>query len=207
MEYQLLAAEMETLRSQMNPHFIFNALNSMQGFIFGEDKKNASRFLHKFSTLIRNSLNYSKSEFISLNEELEFIKNYLEIENIRFDNQFVYFFEDNGIDKVQLKVPPLIIQPLVENSIKHGFSNLNEREQIRIECIQKKDVLEIIVSDNGKGIHEGDPLKPGSYGLQNIIKRLTLLGRDKPQAYQLKINDQLKSPWKTSIKIELPILI
>lgn len=204
-QYQLLSAEMSTLRSQMNPHFVFNALNSMQGYIFNEDKRSASRFLHKFSQLIRNSLNYSKSEYISLEQELEFIKTYLEIESVRFENKFNYAFNIGDAKTRALQIPPLILQPIVENVIKHAFNNIDHKGRINIKCIRKDDLLEVIVLDNGKGMKKEDLLKEQSFGISNIKKRLQILGHHDGNEYLLKINEHLEDGWTTSVGVELPI--
>ena len=126
--------EMKALRAQMNPHFIFNSLNSINRFIMQSDKSQASRYLTKFSRLIRLILQNSQASLITLDSELESLQLYLSLEALRFNNHFDYKISvATNVDAISLKVPPLILQPYVENAIWHGLMHKEEKGQLDIE--------------------------------------------------------------------------
>ena len=153
-ELQQQAAEfkMQTLRTQMNPHFIFNSLNSINRFILENNKPNSSRYLTKFSRLIRMILQNSQNSSISLKSELESLELYLEMETMRFDNHFTYKISVPAELNVSiLKVPPLIIQPYVENAVWHGLMHKEEKGELEIDLCQKGDYLHFKITDNGIG--------------------------------------------------------
>jgi len=149
----MIKAEINSLRNQMNPHFIFNALNAIQYFIYENSQEKAAKFLSKFSTLIRKSLEFSKLNFISIQAEIRYIKEYIELEKMRFNNKFNYEIEiDSALDLENYYIPPLLMQPLIENSIKHGFSEITEGGFIKISLsLEQNDTLNYSISDNGKG--------------------------------------------------------
>ncbi len=152
---------LENLRSQMNPHFIFNALNSIQDYIISNEKELASSYLVKFSRLIRMYLDYSQQNEITLEEELNALKLYLELEKVRFEDELEYTISvDNQLKTKQIKVPSLFIQPYVENALKHGLLHkLNDRK-LHIEAkIIQQNKLEIVVEDNGIGRAQSEKLK------------------------------------------------
>ncbi|MFC0604866.1 sensor histidine kinase [Winogradskyella pulchriflava] len=152
---------LENLRSQMNPHFIFNALNSIQDYIISNEKELASSYLVKFSRLIRMYLDYSQQNEITLEEELNALKLYLELEKVRFEDELEYTISvDNQLKTKQIKVPSLFIQPYVENALKHGLLHkLNDRK-LHIEAkIIQQNKLEITVEDNGIGRAQSEKLK------------------------------------------------
>lgn len=178
---QIRDAEMKTLRSQMNPHFMFNALNSINRFIIENDSEQASNYLTLFSKLMRNILENSKKSTISLKKEIDSLKLYLELEAARLEHNFDYVIEiDSTIDSEFLELPPLILQPFVENAIWHGINNLSERGEIRIE-VKKLDSerIQIDIIDNGIGIELSQKIKQNqtshkSYGIETTIHRLHL---------------------------------
>lgn len=151
MEFEKRATElrMQALRAQMNPHFIFNALNSINNFILNNDSAVASRYLTKFSRLIRLMLHHSQSSLITLQDELDALKIYIEIEQLRFGNRFDYsIYIPYELDPSSYKVPPLIIQPFVENAIWHGLLRKKDKGLLAIEFfIQEKNVFCRIVDD------------------------------------------------------------
>jgi len=148
-EYQLTA-----LQSQMNPHFIFNAINSIQTFILENETQPAYDYLSKFAKLIRMVLNNAKNQFQSLDKELELLKLYIELEQLRFENRFNYEISvDQEIDLVEFELPPLLIQPFVENAIWHGLMPLEKHVQgkLKIAIEKMEDSVLINVEDNGIG--------------------------------------------------------
>jgi hypothetical protein len=140
------------LRSQMNPHFIFNSLASIQNTIVNEESVRASKYLARFSKLVRNILDSSVEEYITLEEETSTIENYLELQKVRFPDKFEYEVTVN--EKLQLesiKFPPMLSQPFIENSIEHGFKGLNQKGKIEIRFIPESDYLILEIEDNGIG--------------------------------------------------------
>jgi tetratricopeptide (TPR) repeat protein len=162
-QQQKTELEMQALRAQMNPHFIFNSLNSINMFILENNKLRASEYLSKFSRLIRLILQNSKEAFISLESELEALQLYLELESLRFDNKFEYKISvDEDIDTTTLKVPPLIIQPYAENAIWHGLMHKKEKGHLEIELYAEDEILFCIITDDGIGRKKAAELKSKS---------------------------------------------
>ena len=153
MDKKITNLRLENLRSQMNPHFIFNALNSIQDYIVSNKKELASSYLVKFSRLIRMYLVFSQQNEITLQEEFNALKLYLELEKIRFEEELNYsIFIDEKLNTKQIKVPSLFIQPYVENALKHGLLHKSNNRNLKVEAsIIKENTLQIIVEDNGIG--------------------------------------------------------
>lgn len=149
------------LRSQMNPHFIFNALNSIKLYIINNDSKNAAHYLNKFSKLIRRILDASSSKKATLKEELETMDLYLTIENIRFSNEINFQFNiEKNLDLNSIFIPPLILQPFLENAIWHGLSSKKGEKNININIKKISDVFaQIIIEDNGIGRKASEIIK------------------------------------------------
>ncbi len=153
--------EMEALRAQMNPHFIFNALNSIEYYINEENTTDAVNYLQKFAALIRMTLQNSKQPYISLQEELASLRYYIEIEQMRLDNSFDYQIEvAEGLSTAQILIPPLLLQPYVENAIWHGLLYQdNRRGHLQIQCRQDAARTEIRITDNGIGRQKSAELR------------------------------------------------
>lgn len=149
----LLELKSKALRAQMNPHFIFNVINSIQHFILYNNDEAAHRYLSKFSKLIRTILNNSEKSRVPLSEEIKALNLYLELENMRFENRFEYVIHiDKDIDADQIRIPSMLIQPYVENAIKHGILELkNRRGTIRITLTKDAGLLKCTIEDNGVG--------------------------------------------------------
>lgn len=145
--------ELKALRAQMNPHFIFNSLNSIQHFVITHEENSAVKYLGKFSKLIRKILNNSEEEFISLQEELSTLELYLELEQLRFQNKFTYeIILSKDLETDFIKIPSMIIQPYVENAIIHGLSSLTKNGILKIEFSSINNLLHCTIDDNGIGI-------------------------------------------------------
>jgi tetratricopeptide (TPR) repeat protein len=140
------------LRQQMNPHFIFNTLNSIQYYMYQHDKLATNNYLTKFSSLMRKVLENSQHTSVPLRDELDALTLYLELEKIRFKNKFDYQINiDEEIDTILYKVPTMLIQPYVENSICHGLIPSEEKGLVKIDLKLKKDYISCIIEDNGIG--------------------------------------------------------
>ena len=150
MQKELVASKLTTLQAQMNPHFTFNALNSIQNLVLKGDKQNAYNYLAKFSSLLRESLTLSTKSFVFFEEELSVLKKYLELEKLRFREKFSYqIMGEELIDTI--KIPTMIIQPFVENAIKHGLLHkLDSVGEIKIEFFQD-ELFTCVITDNGVG--------------------------------------------------------
>lgn len=191
-----LQLEHQALYAMMNPHFTFNALQSIQYFIHRQDKKAANKFLSSFAKLVRKNLESTKSDFISLNEELERLKLYLGLEKMRFPEKFDYSVEsDPDIDLSEIQIPPMILQPFVENSIKHGIMPLDANGMIEVDLHKMdEDYLSISIKDNGIGIeaskkqHANRPNDHVSKGMQITLDRLKLFARMTNKKYSLDID-------------------
>ena len=149
---QLVEMQLAALRSQMNPHFIFNALNSIKKFILLNDAANADIYLGKFATLIRSILNNSSETNISLQKEIEMLTLYLELEKLRFGSKLNYRIDvDPLLEKESIFIPTMIVQPFIENAMLHGIMHKESDGEIAISFISREGFLEINVKDNGVG--------------------------------------------------------
>ena len=174
--------EMTALRAQMNPHFVFNCLNSINRFILVNEPDEASAYLTKFSRLIRLILDNSREELIGLDQELEALKLYIELEAMRFNNRFDYEISlAPGLDTTAYQVPPMLIQPYVENAIWHGLMHRKEKGLLKIHLSEQSGSLHIIVEDNGIGRAKAAELKSKSaaqhksQGMQVTAERMELI--------------------------------
>jgi len=178
--------EVQALRSQMNPHFIFNCLNAINRFILGHETESAADYLTKFSRLMRMTMNHSRHALITLAEELEVLQLYLDMEKLRFKNAFDYSITtDDDIEAGELYMPPLLLQPFVENAIWHGLMHKQERGRLSITINTADNALTCIIQDNGIGRRNAGLLKSKSaekhksMGLEITAERLALMtGKD-----------------------------
>jgi len=174
---------LKSLRSQMNPHFIFNALNSVNNYIAKSDERSANRFLSEFSTLMRSVLENSEEDFIPLSKELELLEVYVKLEHSRFPEKFDYdLIIDKNVDVDAFQIPPMLLQPYIENAIWHGLRYKEEKGELNIRLKQRdKESVEIVISDNGIGRKKSSQLKTQnqkkqkSKGMGNIKKRVAIL--------------------------------
>lgn len=216
-EKKLLTLEQSMLRSQMNPHFLFNSLNSIKLYIINNEKKNAVYYLNKFSKLVRKILEASSLKEISLSEELETIELYMNIENIRFSNEIKFKIEiEEGIDTELIKIPSLILQPFLENAIWHGLSSKEGDKSIWIEVKKENDYFTAIsIYDNGIGraaaevIKENKVLKRKSIGIDITKERLANFSKDYENSFDFKMVDLFddnNNPNGTKVTIHIPTI-
>ncbi|MFD2567821.1 ligand-binding sensor domain-containing protein [Pseudotenacibaculum haliotis] len=161
LENHLLSLEQKALQLQMNPHFIFNVLNGIKSMGSEGETEQMNSTINTFATLLRNILNSSRQEEISLKDEIKTLDNYLTLEQQMASKQFDYEIhtQTQGIDVEEILIPPMLIQPFVENSVKHGFKHINRKGKIDIEFIVKGDYLECKIKDNGIGIEQSKQMK------------------------------------------------
>ena len=196
LQQQKTEMEMQALRAQMNPHFIFNSLNSINRFILQNNRNQASEYLTKFSKLVRMILQNSQASLISLESELESLNLYLDLEAVRFDHKFEYKISyPNDLDIEVLKVPPLIIQPYTENAIWHGLMHKEDKGQLDINVTEANDHLYIKITDNGIGrkkageIASKSATKHKSMGLRITSDRIAMLEKAKGGESLVKVID------------------
>jgi len=213
---KILLLEQQALQTQMNPHFIFNALNSIKLYIINNEQKQAVYYLNKFSKLIRNILDVSKIKEVSLKEELATMDLYMSIENIRFSNEINYQVDINpDMNTDTIKVPPLILQPFLENALWHGLSSKKSDKQIKLTANKVSDtVVEVNIIDNGIGrnaaakIKEGKSLKRKSVGIDLTKERLKTFSEDYDDEFSLTYHDLTNeggSPAGTKVTLRFPI--
>ena len=187
-----LLSEIKALHAQMNPHFIFNALNSIQDFIFKQDELSANHYLVKFTSLIRKILDHSNVSFITLSEEIATLKLYLELEKLRFDEGFEYrIMVDPLLSTDSIQIPPMLLQPFVENAILHGLLPKQGFSLLQLHFQQSKNGLECLIEDNGVGREHHKKRKwHKSMGIQNIKDRIQIYSDIYNQEIHLEIIDQ-----------------
>ena len=188
---------LKSLRSQMNPHFIFNALNSVNSFIATNDERTANKYLSDFSKLMRAVLENSEEDFIPLEKEIQLIELYTKLEHFRFKDKFDYKISvEDTIDIEAYKIPPMLLQPYIENAVWHGLRYKEEKGILEIKITKKrKDEIEITIADNGIGRKKSKALKTenqkkhNSKGLGNIKKRVTILNEMYKDKVDISIED------------------
>lgn len=174
---------LKSMRSQMNPHFIFNALNSVNSFIAVNDERSANRYLSEFSALMRSVLENSDEDFIPLTKEIELLQLYVKLEHNRFKDKFEYTISvDENIQLDSYAIPPMLLQPYIENAIWHGLRYKKEKGNLTISMHQKTaDSIQIIIEDDGVGrqksmeMKTSNQLKQKSKGMSTIKNRITIL--------------------------------
>jgi LytS/YehU family sensor histidine kinase len=202
LERRISDARIEALQSQMSPHFIFNALNSIQNLILNEQVDASLHYLNQFAILTRYALEKSSVKWISLEEELNFLQTYMDLENLRFQHEVDFQFEvDPAIDLQNTFIPPLLIQPLLENAFKHAYSPFMDSKTLNISIDQQGGNLEITIEDNGKGISDTPKKHRKSKGLFLLRERLELLYQYK--STELKITSSENSGTRITLKIPI----
>ena len=206
---QLLA--LKSLRSQMNPHFIFNALNSVNQFVALNDERAANRFLAEFSKLMRMVLDNSQKEFITMREEKEMLALYLKLEHYRFRDQFDYQFEvDEELDLDEIEIPPMLIQPYIENAIWHGLRYKMEKGNLNVKVYPNGNTIKVRVEDDGIGrsasahLKTDNQKKKNSVGLKNTQERIGIINRVYHTNYALSIMDVNEDQSGTRVEISIP---
>ncbi len=203
---------LKSLRTQMNPHFIFNALNSVNNYIAKSDERSANRFLSEFSVLMRSVLENSEEDFIPLSKELELLELYVKLEHSRFLDKFDYEIEvDEKVDIEAFRIPPMLLQPYIENAIWHGLRYKEEKGFLKIGIQQlTNDLLEITIMDNGIGRKKSAELKTSnqkkqkSKGMGNIKKRIQILNdmyKNKVEVSIANLNED-QTGTKVSLKLK-----
>lgn len=188
---------LQSLRREMNPHFIFNSLNSVNHFIATNNELEANQYLTKFSKLMRGVMENSSEDFIPFQQELDLLQNYLALEKTRFSDKFDYEIEvDESLNTQSLKVPGMLIQPFLENAVWHGLRYRTEKGFLSLKFEKNNDSLNIFIEDNGIGIEESKKQKTEHQksrkgrGMKNTLERIALLNDLYKQNIECKITDK-----------------
>jgi len=193
---KMLALEQQSLNSSMNRHFIFNALNSIQYYINRQDRMSANRYLSDFAKLIRKNLDNTQENLTTLRDEIERLELYLKLEHMRFKDKFDYHVDvDSNLNIDEIKVPPMLVQPFLENSIWHGLLPKEEMGEVRLNIFKNEGRLEFSVTDNGVGIENSLKNKTTadnhiSKGMEITQNRLELIRKS------MGLNIELRGPWQ-----------
>ncbi|MEM9077207.1 MAG: histidine kinase [Bacteroidota bacterium] len=202
---------LKSLRTQMNPHFIFNALNSVNNFIAKSDERSANRFLSEFSVLMRSVLENSEEDFIPLSKELELLELYVKLEHSRFEDKFDYEINvDPSVDVEAFQIPPMLLQPYIENAIWHGLRYKEEKGMLHIRMdSMDTNTLKIEITDDGIGRKKSAKLKTQhqkkqkSKGMGNIKRRLDILNGMHGNQIKVEVNDLKKDGSGTKVTLKL----
>lgn len=216
LEAALAESERKALRLQMNPHFVFNAMDAIGGFIFKNEPKEAVRYLSSFAKLMRITLESSREHHVPLQSEIQLLKNYIELEQLRFNNSFQYeITEADEVDPYELQLAPMVLQPFVENAILHGLRHRNEPGgllKIHFETTDKN--LICTIEDNGIGRAKSAEInaKKGKKSLATAItqERIELLAKSRGDKVDFSITDLInpdKSPAGTCVVVVFPLLL
>jgi len=215
-EQNALLLRQRLLRSQMNPHFIFNSLSGIQNFIVTEKPIKASIYLSKFAALVRNILESSDKEYVTLENEISTIENYLELQQVRYAGKFEFTLHvDDTLDPESIEIPPMLAQPFIENAIEHGIVHSEKMGQIDVEFRLENDVLLFEVKDNGVGREKARELEAHlvkdhqSMSTSITLDRLAMLNKKRKhkilfEILDLKDNDG--NPEGTFVRFGLPLV-
>jgi sensor histidine kinase YesM len=215
LEKEVQNSKLASIKSQMNPHFLYNALNTIQSYIYSSDKENASIYLGKFSDLTRSILDMSNKETVTLNEEIKALELYLDLEKLRFEDTLNYTIaiEDN-VDTEWIHIPSMLIQPYVENAIKHGLLHKSKNRILSLSFKIEDNALHVTIDDNGIGREKSMELNKQknkqhtSFALDANKKRLEILNHGISSNIVLKITDKInENNFSLGTKVELFIPI
>ena len=215
LQNELRKSLLRTIITQMNPHFIFNALNTIQGFVYRNDKESVSNYLGKFSELIRKILDTSNVDALTLEEEIEILELYLDLEKVRFEkNLQIHLNVKEQLDPSMIKIPPMFIQPYVENAIKHGLFHKKGARNLYISIdydSYKKEYIQIVVEDDGIGRKRSSEInsnlltKHKSFAMSALENRIDLINQTLEKKITVTVTDKINDSG-TIVIIKLPVI-
>jgi len=205
---------LQSLRREMNPHFIFNSLNSINQFIANNNELEANRYLTKFSTLMRRVMENSKDDFVSLTKEIELLQNYLELEKSRFPDKFDFNIKTDEalLADEQNAIPGMLIQPHLENAVWHGLRYNDKKGFLQLSFAKTRNGVEIIIEDNGIGIAESkknktiNQQKHSGRGIANTMERINILNELYKQHITCEVEDKLGPGQGVKVTMQVPLL-
>jgi LytS/YehU family sensor histidine kinase len=195
---KIIDLEQQALKAQMNPHFIFNCLTAIQHFVNKEDVYSANMYLSNFAKLIRKTLDLSGEQYITLDKEVAYLENYIQLEKMRFQEQFNYKIRvDENIDVFSVQIPPMLLQPIIENAIRHGLRYKDNNEgMLNIEFASRADSIICKITDNGIGIRKSKELKSTTHveyqskGMKLTESRIAAINMISEKKISMEIIDQ-----------------
>ena len=185
-EKENMVLEQKVLRTQMNPHFIFNALTAIQGTMFNKDPLKSVTYLSTFSKLIRQNFEFTNKPLISLKEDLDALKNYIETQQLRFEYGFDYVFNVDDINLAETKIPPMLLQPFVENAIEHGLIDQAENALLQVNVTKEKDFYHFEIINNGKDFVATKAKDKREHAIDIFLKRLKIRGFGEEKFFEIK---------------------
>lgn len=216
LQSRMTTFELNALRAQMNPHFVFNAINSVQYFITANDPDSSQKYLSKFAKLIRYVVDNARLSYIPIRSEVEALKLYLELEALRFGNRLKYSFEiSENVDAEYDQIPSMLIQPYVENAIWHGIMHKQGDGEIKIRLSKLDNIISCVIEDNGVGRSKSMELKKSkmasnhkSVGMSNTRERLEIINQLSKTELSVEITDLYSDagePGGTRIQLRIPL--
>lgn len=215
LEKNVNQSKLKAIKSQMNPHFFYNALNTIQSFILSNDKKQALNYLSKFSVLTRTILEMTEKESISIAEEIKTLSLYLDIEKARFEEDFSYEIRlEKDVDTENCKIPTMLLQPYVENAVKHGLLHKNGQKTVVIHFKKEAFLLKITIDDNGIGRIKSNELNAiknknhqsfATEATQNRVELLNKYNQKNISIHYIDKTNSKKQPIGTTVVFEIPI--
>ena len=203
---------LRSLRSEMNPHFIFNSLNSVNNFISRNDDRSANKYLSNFSRLMRLVMENSRHDFVPLSSEIQALELYLELEHLRFSDKFEYSFSiDPALDRDAFQIPPMLIQPYIENAIWHGLRYKETKGDLKVEFSGVGNKLKVVIEDNGIGRKRSQELKTNhqkahkSSGIKNIEERIAIFNSVYHTDMKVAIHDLAENGAASGTRVEIEI--
>lgn len=200
---RIAETKLEALQSQMNPHFTFNAMSSIQNFVIDNNIDKALMYIGEFSKLMRKTLDNSSETYITIQEEIDYLNTYISLENMRFDNAVNVNINYDGLSISDELIPPMLIQPLIENSFNHAFNNGDNSHELTIDFSKENDYIKCVVTDNGVGIKKSTNTPQHTSKAMSIIKERLNLVNKTPIQELIHIESSKQG---TKITLTIPIL-
>jgi LytS/YehU family sensor histidine kinase len=217
LEKNVNQSKLKAIKSQMNPHFFYNALNTLQSYILANEKKEAIDYLSKFSNLTRIILEMTEKDWISIADEIKTLTLYFEIEKVRFEDDFSFtVFAFSNVDTENTKIPSMLLQPFVENAVKHGLLHRSGYKEVKVLFETVKEDLIITVDDNGVGRKKSNELKQiknkrhQSFATDALQNRIDLINQYTHKNISIQIIDKYsvnEIPTGTKVIIKIPLEI
>lgn len=204
---KMVTLEQQALQAMMNPHFIFNVMNSIQYFINTQDKTTANKLLTGFARLIRKNMDIVNKGQISLDEEIEYLKLYLQLESLRYGNKLSYeLIIDDNIEAEEIMIPSMLLQPFIENAIWHGIMPKDDKGNIHITMSQDHQLLRIVITDDGVGIENSLKVKNEEYisrGMSITQERISLINQLSGSEINIQVNQRPEGG--TIVRVNIPL--
>jgi LytS/YehU family sensor histidine kinase len=205
----LVLMEQKALRSQLNPHFIFNALGAIQNFMLQNKPEEAGGYMTRFARLMRQILENSREDYVSLEEEISTLENYLELQLLRFRGRFTYeIVVASDIDREEVSIPPMFAQPFIENALEHGLKDMQSGGKVLVSFTRQHDHILLTVEDNGVGLGGTYVTREGHKSLAGTItaERVSLINKGLKRKIELIVEDlkAMEGGSGTRVKLAMP---